>query len=117
MKTGDGETHREFESHTLRQEMPSPYGGGISYSVRFEGSNAMRTSIAADGLTEANNYFRIMRKCKRSSTLRQEMPSPYGGGISCSVRFEGSSATRFEYRTLYTKIILCYNTTNGAEGE
>ena len=67
MKTGDGETHREFESHTLRQEMPSPYGGGISYSVRFEGSNAMRTSIAADGLTEANNYFRIMRKCKRIS--------------------------------------------------
>ena len=49
----------------------------------------MRTSIAADGLTEANNYFRIMRKCKRSSTLRQEMPSPEGEGISCSVRFEG----------------------------
>ena len=31
LKTGDGETHREFESHTLRQEMPSPKGGGISY--------------------------------------------------------------------------------------
>ena len=39
LKTGDGETHREFESHTLRQEMPSPEGEGISCSVRFEGLN------------------------------------------------------------------------------
>jgi len=31
----------------------------------FERLNAMRTSIAADGLTEAILYFRQGRKCKR----------------------------------------------------
>ena len=46
-------------------------------------------SATGEGSTEPNNNFRIMRKCKRSSTLRQEMPSPEGEGISCCVRFEG----------------------------
>ena len=53
LKTGDGETHREFESHTLRQEMPSPYGGGISYSVRFEELNVALIWIS--GTLHENN--------------------------------------------------------------
>ena len=31
LKTGDGETHREFESHTLRQPRTLPNGGVLFY--------------------------------------------------------------------------------------
>ena len=45
------------------------------YGTRLEQSNATRTSVAADGLTEANLYLRLWRRCKRVSPLG---PSPYG---------------------------------------
>ena len=40
LKTGDGETHREFESHTLRQSIrPS---GWVDFSQRGKGQMAVR---------------------------------------------------------------------------
>ena len=40
MKTGDAETHREFESHTLRQSIrPS---GWVDFSQRGKGQMAVR---------------------------------------------------------------------------
>ena len=33
LKTGDGETHREFESHTLRQKRTPPVGGVLFCAV------------------------------------------------------------------------------------
>ena len=38
LKTGDGETHREFESHTLRQKEPTLIGWALFGGVRFEHS-------------------------------------------------------------------------------
>ena len=43
---------------------------------RLERSNATRTSVAADGLTEANLYLRLRRRCKRVSPLGPKVQNP-----------------------------------------
>ncbi len=44
LKTGDGETHREFESHTLRQKMPNPVWGWVF----FNGEEIRKVKCGAD---------------------------------------------------------------------
>ena len=51
LKTSDGATHREFESHTLRQKEDHPPGGPL-FDIRgwrFEQLNAARVSAVGDG--------------------------------------------------------------------
>ena len=51
MKTSDGATLREFESHTLRQNEDPPVGGPL-FGIRgwgFEHLNTARVSAAGDG--------------------------------------------------------------------
>ena len=55
MKTSDGATHREFESHTLRQKEDHPPGGPL-FGIRgwgFEHLNAARVSAAGDGAKQS----------------------------------------------------------------
>ena len=39
LKTGDGETHREFESHTLRQKTRPSYRMALFLALKDEDSN------------------------------------------------------------------------------
>ena len=63
MKTGDAATHREFESHTLRQYAPSLAGWGISIETEEELAMAVRLNedqemvkIVKDGLKRTGGY-------------------------------------------------------------
>ena len=73
MKTGDAATHREFESHTLRQKIPHPKG--VWYflaSWRFEPSNPTVRWTVGGRLLPPEPLFlqRTLQKCNRISTLR-----------------------------------------------
>ena len=42
LKTGDGATHRGFESHSLRQQAPAgKFGGGFRYSAGSSGMGSL----------------------------------------------------------------------------
>ena len=73
LKTGDAATHREFESHTLRQKIPHPFG--VWYflaSWRFEPSNPTVRWTVGGRLLPPEPLFlqRTLQKCNRISTLR-----------------------------------------------
>ncbi len=73
LKTGDAATHREFESHTLRQKIPHPKG--VWYflaSWRFEPSNPTVQWTVGVRLLPHEPLFlqRTLQKCNRISTLR-----------------------------------------------
>ena len=64
MKTGDGETHREFESHTLRHKTDHPIGGlffALRIALRKLNSEERGKSTAKRllPLTKPHDYVKI----------------------------------------------------------
>ncbi len=99
LKTGDGATHREFESHTLRQKERHPPGFRFFWrcrELRFEGSNATcRWHVACPGSTGATHSFLPVAKMQ---TNLHSPPTANPPGCPSfwrcrELRFEGSNAT------------------------
>ena len=84
----------EFESPADHQKSHTPSGVWLFCCRRFERSNATRTSVAREGLTERNNNFRISENANERGRITKTPHALLGAGRFLRRRFERSNATR-----------------------